>query len=74
MRRVLQTGEVKKNHCPHDSIEVAYIVYKFLLNFTLVAMSVVSRAKNNNRVETLIGLLHNPQCVHLPGGRSGRVG
>ena len=61
------------NHLPHDSIEVAYIVYKFF-QLTLVAMSVAARAENNKQVETLVGLLHNPQCVHLPGGRSGRVG
>ena len=62
-----------KNHWPHDTIEVPYIVYKFF-QVTLGAMSVAAAGKNNNQVETLVGLLHNPQCVHLPGGRSGRVG
>ena len=76
MHHVLHRSEVSssvKNRLPHDSIEVAYIVYKFF-QVTLGAMSVAGRAKNNNQVETLVGLLHNPQCVHLPGGRSGRVG
>jgi hypothetical protein len=37
-------------------------------------MSIVNRRKNIDQVETLVRLLHNPHCVHLPGGRSGRVG
>lgn len=50
---------------PHHSIEVAYIVYKFL-QVRLVAMSVAARAKNNNQVETLVGLLHNPHAFTSP--------
>lgn len=53
------------NHLPHDSIEVAYIVYKFF-QVTLIAMSVAARAKNNNQVETLVGLLHNPHAFTSP--------
>ena len=52
--------------CLPLSIEVAYVVYKFFSVFTLVAMSVVSRAKNNKQVESLDGLLHNPHAFTSP--------
>ena len=57
-----------------SAIAVAYTGYKFCFMFTLAAMSIVSRGKNIDQVESLVRLLHNPRCVHLPGGRSGRVG
>ena len=64
----------RKKRSRQHSIAVAYAVYKFCSTFPLAAMSIVSRGKNIDQVETLVRLLHNPHCVHLPGGRSGRVG
>ena len=67
--RLMAPGNVEHQR----SIEVAYAVYKFRSGIAL-AMSIACGAKNNDQVETLVRLLHNPHCVHLPGGRSGRVG
>lgn len=48
------------------SIEFAYVVYKFFSAFTLAAMSVVTRPKNHKQVESLVGLLHNPDAFTSP--------
>jgi hypothetical protein len=73
MQRVLETreGEAKASLAQRrilssHVIEVAYVVHKFLLHFTLNVMSVVSRAKNNKQVESLNGLLHNPLAFTSP--------
>jgi len=76
MHHVLQTGDgvVARYRITFLTTQLKLLITSISFQITLGAMSVAARGKNNNRVETLVGLLHNPQCVHLPGGRSGRVG
>jgi hypothetical protein len=48
------------------SIEFAYTVDKFSLHHTLVQRLLRLTIKINNRVETLVGLLHNPHAFTSP--------
>jgi len=51
---------------PSITIEVVYVVYKFLQRKTVAAMTNFGYVKNNKRVETLSGLLHNSPAFTSP--------
>lgn len=71
MQHVLQAERNEANVARSESsstfqIAVAYVVYKFLRRESLLQCDLVGYVKNNNRVETLSGLLHNSPAFTSP--------